>query len=86
MKNIDLTTKTDEELAALARSGDTAAEGLLLHNFKGLVSSKASQYFILGADREDVVQEGMIGLVQAIRSYTADRGSSFRTFADLCIC
>ena len=75
----------DEDLTALAQSGDTRAEEVLLRRFKGLVLAAASNYYIEGADRDDVVQEGMIGLFESIRDYTPDRGAAFRTFAALCI-
>lgn len=75
----------DEELAALAQSGEAAAEELLLERYKPIVKSRAHLYFIVGADAEDVIQEGMIGIFKAIRSYREDRDASFRTFAGVCI-
>lgn len=57
----------------------------LLDEYKDLVKSKARLYFMLGADKEDVVQEGMIGLFKAIESYSEDRGCSFRTYVDICV-
>lgn len=75
----------DEELLALARAGDEAALSALLGRYGALARSKARSYFLLGADREDVVQEGMIGVYKAIRDYDDARGASFRGFAELCV-
>lgn len=77
--------RTDEELAALASEGDEAAAEHLIQEYKELVKSKAHLYFMLGADREDIVQEGMIGIFKAIKNYDPTKGASFRTFADLCV-
>ena len=76
---------TDEEIALLARDGDDAAQEFLLNKYKNFVRSKARSYFLIGADHEDIVQEGMIGLYKAIRDYQPERLSSFRAFAELCI-
>lgn len=76
---------TDEELAELARAGNLEAEEFLIRNYKEVVRSRAQLYFIMGADGDDVVQEGMIGLFKAIQSYQAGREASFHTFAELCI-
>ena len=75
----------DEALAALAQSGDPAAEEVLLERYKPIVKNRAHLYFIVGADAEDVIQEGMIGIFKAIQSYRVDRDASFRTFACMCI-
>ncbi len=76
---------TEEELVQLAQDGNADAEEYLIRKYKDVVKTKAHLYFMAGADREDVVQEGMIGIFKAIRSYRADRKASFRTFAELCI-
>ena len=76
---------SDEQLVALAREGDDEALGALLDRYRGFARSKARSYFLVGADREDVVQEGMIGLYKAIRDYNPDRQSTFRGFAELCV-
>ncbi|WP_206459900.1 RNA polymerase sporulation sigma factor SigH [Anaerovorax sp. IOR16] len=76
---------TEEELVHLAQQGDTDAEEYLIRKYKDVVKTKAHLYFMVGADREDVVQEGMIGIFKAIRSYKTGRKASFRTFAELCI-
>ncbi|MCL0052241.1 RNA polymerase sporulation sigma factor SigH [Peptococcaceae bacterium] len=75
----------DEELVEYARNGDNDALEYLLNKYKNLVKSKARSYFLIGADREDIIQEGMIGLYKAIRDFREDKMSSFKMFADLCI-
>ncbi len=77
--------QTDEQVAMQAQGGDTVALEYLLAKYKNFVRSKARSYFLIGADHEDIVQEGMIGLFKAIRDYQPDRLSSFRAFAELCI-
>ena len=76
---------SDNELAALANSDDSYAQDYLLNKYKNFVRAKARSYFLIGADREDLVQEGMIGLYKAIRDYNSEKQSSFRAFAELCI-
>ena len=76
---------SDEEIVALCHNGDTSAEEYLLNKYKNFVRSKARSYFLIGADHEDIVQEGMIGLYKAIRDYKQEKLSSFRAFAELCI-
>ena len=76
---------TDEELVALAGMGDDTAASALLTRYQGFVRMKARGYFLVGADLEDLVQEGLIGLFKAIRDFRTDRQSSFRAFAELCI-
>ena len=75
----------DEEIVALAQASDEAALEYLLNKYKNFVRSRARSYFLIGADHEDIVQEGMIGLYKAIRDYREDKLSSFRAFAELCI-
>ena len=75
----------DEEVATLAQGGDGLASEFLLNKYKNFVRSKARSYFLIGADHEDIVQEGMIGLYKAIRDFNPDKLSSFRAFAELCI-
>ena len=75
----------DEEIVALAQQSDGAALEYLLNKYKNFVRSKARSYFLIGADHEDIVQEGMIGLYKAIRDFRPDRLASFRAFAELCI-
>lgn len=80
-----LETMTDEEVAVLAQQGDSLASEFLLNKYKNFVRSKARSYFLVGADHEDIVQEGMIGLFKAFRDFRPDKLSSFRAFAELCI-
>jgi RNA polymerase sporulation-specific sigma factor len=76
---------SDDELVLRARAGDEAALDHLLQRYKNFARVKAHTYFLIGADKEDLVQEGMIGLYKAIRDYRPDKQSSFRAFAELCI-
>ena len=76
---------SDEQLALKAQDGDNEAMDLLMERYKNYVRSRARSYFLVGADHEDIVQEGMIGLYKAVRSYRDDRQCSFRAFADICI-
>lgn len=76
---------TDEEVVACAKNGDELAIEYLINKYKNFVRVKAKSYFLVGADREDIIQEGMIGLYKAIRDFRADKLSSFRAFAELCI-
>ena len=81
----DYAEMADEDVVALCRQGNTMAEEFLLNKYKNFVRSKARSYFLIGADHEDIVQEGMIGLYKAIRDFRPDKLSSFRAFAELCI-
>ena len=74
--------KTDEEVVALCHQGDDLAEEYLLDKYKNFVRAKARSYFLIGADHEDIVQEGMIGLYKAIRDYRPDKLSTFHAFAE----
>lgn len=76
---------TDEELIARYMDGDSAVVDILMDKYKYLVRSEAGNMFLLGADHEDLLQEGMIGLFKAIRDYDPGRDASFMTFAKLCI-
>ena len=75
----------DEDLISLIREGDSQATDYLMEKYKDLVRMRAGSMYILGGDREDLVQEGMIGLFKAIRDYDCGRDASFRTFASLCV-
>ena len=81
----NLTQEPDEEVVKLSKSGDEFATEYLINKYKNFVRVKAKSYFLVGADREDIIQEGMIGLYKAIRDFRADKLSSFRAFAELCI-
>lgn len=75
----------DEKIVDDARDGDPEALEYLIKKYKNFVRSKARSYFLIGADKEDIIQEGMIGLYKAIRDYNQDKLTSFRAFAELCI-
>ncbi len=75
----------DDELVILARNGDSGALEFLINKYKNFVRAKARSYFLIGADHEDIVQEGMIGLYKAVRDFNGDKLSSFKAFAELCI-
>ena len=81
----DLAEAPDDELVMRARAGDDTALEHLLLRYKNFARVKARSYFLIGADKEDIVQEGMIGLYKAIRDFRPDKQSSFRAFAELCI-
>ena len=83
MKNYE--TETDEALVEAILSGDSEAMDFLMNKYKNLVRSRARTLFLVGADKEDLIQEGMIGLYKAIRDFNGERKVSFRNFADLCI-
>ena len=76
---------TDEQVVAIAQTGDGAATDYLIAKYKNFVRSRARSYFLIGADKEDIIQEGMIGLYKAIRDYRGDRQASFRAFAEICV-
>lgn len=78
-------TMHDEEIIEDSRAGSSRALEYLINKYKGFVRAKARTYFLIGADREDIIQEGMIGLYKAIRDFREDKLSSFRAFAELCI-
>ena len=83
MKNYE--TETDEDLVELINAGDSEAMDFLMNKYKNLVRGRARTLFLVGADKEDLIQEGMIGLYKAIRDYNASKNTSFRNFAELCI-
>lgn len=78
-------TMRDEELIPLIQSGNQHALNFLINRYKELVNIKVSKYFIVGAEREDIIQEGMIGLYKAIKNFADNKENSFKTFANLCI-
>jgi RNA polymerase sporulation-specific sigma factor len=75
----------DEELVLMAQNGDDTAQEFLLDKYKSLVRAKSRAYFLIGADSEDIIQEGMIGLYKAVRDYNEEKNASFRSFAELCV-
>ena len=76
---------TDEELASLAKAGDSKAELELFNKYRNVINKFSRGYFLIGGDVEDLIQEGMIGLYKAIKNYSPDKDASFATFASLCI-
>jgi len=81
----EYTQMSDDELVELVHQGDMEAQETLIKRYKNFVLAKSRSYFLVGADREDIVQEGMIGLYKAVRDYKIERLASFRAFAELCI-
>lgn len=77
--------KLDEEIVLEAKDGSKRAQEYLISKYENFVKAKARAYFLIGADREDIYQEGMIGLYKAIRDYKSDKLSSFKAFAELCV-
>lgn len=77
--------KLDEEIVVLAQNGDGRAQEYLIYKYQKFVKAKAKTYFLIGADRDDIYQEGMIGLYKAIRDFRLDRLNNFKIFAELCI-
>jgi RNA polymerase sporulation-specific sigma factor len=84
-KQLDYSSMLDEEIVVLARDNDSDAEEYLITKYRNYVKAKAKSYFLIGADKDDIYQEGMIGLYKAIRDFKPDKLSSFRAFAELCI-
>jgi len=81
----DYAEMNDEFLVQLFQDGDGEASEFLMKKYRSFVRAKASRYFLIGGEREDIVQEGMIGLYKAIRDFRVDKLSSFKAFAELCI-
>lgn len=75
----------DEEIISQIKQGNQEALGYLLEKYKNLVNIKVSKYFMAGAEKEDIVQEGMIGLFKAIKDFKPDKQNSFKSFANICI-
>lgn len=83
--SLALEMMSEEDVVESAKQGSTYALEYLINKYRAFVRAKAKSYFLVGADREDIIQEGMIGLYKAIRDYRNDKLSSFRAFAELCI-
>jgi len=81
----DLRDKTDEQLIAFAKNGEQDALDCIFKRYKELVNMKVSKYFIIGAEKEDIIQEGLIGLYKAVKNFDLEKQSSFKSFANLCI-
>lgn len=77
--------KLDEEVVVEAKNGNIRAQEYLINKYQNFVKAKAKSYFLIGADREDIYQEGMIGLYKAIRDFKPDKLASFKAFAELCV-
>ena len=75
----------DVELVELAQSGDNGATDALVERYKNFVRGKSRTYFLIGADKEDIIQEGMIGLFKAVRDFDVNKQAQFRSFAELCV-
>ena len=89
-ENVFFSTKnygnlTDEEIISEIKQGDEQALSYLLNKYKELVNIKVGKYFMIGAEKEDIVQEGMIGLFKAIKTFNAEKQNTFKTFANMCI-
>ena len=78
-------TMQDEQIIKEIRNGDKVALEYLINKYTVLVNAKVSKYFIIGAEKEDIIQEGLIGLYKAIKDYNLDKQNSFKSFANLCI-
>ncbi|OEF97954.1 RNA polymerase factor sigma-70 [Desulfuribacillus alkaliarsenatis] len=85
IKIIALHVMSDEDVLELIQNGDDKALEFLINKYKNFVRAKARSYFLIGADREDIIQEGMIGLYKSIRDFKGDKLASFKAFAELCI-
>ena len=83
--NKSFATFSDEDLVILAQKGNDGALDYVLEKYGAYVRNKSFSYYIAGADRDDIVQEGMIGLFKAVRDFSSERGVTFRTFADVCV-
>ena len=84
-QNKDYDNMKDEDLIEIIRLGDESAFDYLINKYRELVNIKVSKYYIIGAERDDIVQEGLIGLFKAIKSYKSDMKNSFKSFANMCI-
>ena len=82
---MEFQNKLDEEVVGEAKKGNSRAQDYLISKYENFVKAKAKSYFLIGADKEDIYQEGMIGLYKAIRDFKSDRLTSFKAFAELCI-
>lgn len=77
--------KLDEEIVMDAKAGDNKAQEYLIFKYENFVKAKAKSYFLIGADKEDIYQEGMIGLYKAIRDFNPEKSTSFKAFAEICV-
>lgn len=84
-RHVELDKKSDEEIILEAKKGSSYAQEYLINKYENFVKSKAKSYFLIGADKEDIYQEGMIGLYKAIRDFNPEKLTSFKAFAELCV-
>lgn len=84
-KTFSFASRLDEEVVIEAKNGNIHAQEYLISKYESFVKAKAKSYFLIGADKEDIYQEGMIGLYKAIRDFKSDKLSSFKAFAELCV-
>lgn len=82
---LEFKDKSDEEIVMEAKTGNNKAQDYLISKYENFVKSKSKAYFLIGADKEDIYQEGMIGLYKAIRDFKPEKISSFKAFAELCV-
>lgn len=82
---LDFKDKSDEKIVAQAKNGDNRAQEYLISKYENFVKAKAKSYFLIGADKEDIYQEGMIGLYKAIRDFNPEKSTSFKAFAEICV-
>jgi len=82
---IEFKDKSDEEVVSEAQKGNNRAQEYLITKYENFVKSKAKSYFLIGADKEDIYQEGMIGFYKAIRDFKPDKFTSFKAFAEICV-
>jgi len=82
---LEFKDKIDEEIVAQAKNGNNRAQEYLISKYENFVKSKAKSYFLIGADKEDIYQEGMIGLYKAIRDFNPEKSTSFKAFAEICV-
>lgn len=82
---LEFKDKSDEEVVAQAKTGNNRAQEYLISKYENFVKSKAKSYFLIGADKEDIYQEGMIGLYKAIRDFNPEKSTSFKAFAEICV-
>lgn len=85
IKYLEFEDKIDEDVAIEAKNGNIKAQEYLINKYENFVKSKAKSYFLIGADKEDIYQEGMIGLYKAIRDFNPEKLSTFKAFAELCV-
>lgn len=83
--NLEFQDKSDEDVVLEAKNGNNRAQEYIIAKYENFVKSKSKSYFLIGADKEDIYQEGMIGLYKAIRDFKADKFNSFKAFAELCV-